>query len=310
MENTTLQWHPAFYAGMQIELMKESDNLIFENEDQLGTKPKEIDVLIIKKDSDKPIKKNIGQIFRKHNIVEYKSPADYLSIDDFYHVYAYACFYKTDTAKENQILAEDISISFVCSKYPRKLMKYLKTKRKYRVRYIESGIYYIEGDFFPMQIICTSRLTDEENFWLHNLTNELGTKEQAMQVMHRYENHTNENLYESIVNVIINANSETFKEVSGMCEALERIYDETLGEKYRKMYDEKYSKLYDEKYSKLYDEKYSKLYDEKYSKLYDEKYSKLYDEKYQEMVAKKEAELKQKDAYILELEKKLAMQTA
>ena len=78
-----LQWHPAFYAGIQIELEGEAENLIFENEHQLGTKPKEIDVLIIKKNPAVQIQKNIGQIFRKHNIIEYKSPEDYVSIDDF-----------------------------------------------------------------------------------------------------------------------------------------------------------------------------------------------------------------------------------
>lgn len=44
-----LQWHPAFYAGLQIEFEEESDKLSFKNEHQLGTRPKEIDVLIIKK---------------------------------------------------------------------------------------------------------------------------------------------------------------------------------------------------------------------------------------------------------------------
>ena len=44
-----LQWHPAFYADIQIEFEKERDKLIFENEHQLGRKPKQIDVLIIKK---------------------------------------------------------------------------------------------------------------------------------------------------------------------------------------------------------------------------------------------------------------------
>lgn len=29
-----LQWHPAFYAGIQIELEGEAENLIFENEHQ------------------------------------------------------------------------------------------------------------------------------------------------------------------------------------------------------------------------------------------------------------------------------------
>ena len=52
MSNSSLQWHPAFYAGVQIELCEEADQLIFENEHQLGTKPKEIDVLIIKKQSN------------------------------------------------------------------------------------------------------------------------------------------------------------------------------------------------------------------------------------------------------------------
>lgn len=57
-----LQWHPAFFAGIQIELQEESDNLIFENEHQLGTKPMGIDVLIVKKQVEKPIRKNIGRI--------------------------------------------------------------------------------------------------------------------------------------------------------------------------------------------------------------------------------------------------------
>lgn len=96
-EKHALQWHPAFYAGIQIEFTKEADMLVFENEHQIGTKPKEIDVLIIKKNDDIPIQKNIGRIFRKYNIIEYKSPVDYLSVDDFYLVYAYACLYKSDT---------------------------------------------------------------------------------------------------------------------------------------------------------------------------------------------------------------------
>ena len=88
-EAKMLQWHPAFFAEIQIELQEDAEHLIFENEHQLGTKPKEIDVLIIKKDKGRVIRKNIGRIFRQHNIVEYKSPLDYLSIDDFYKVYGY-----------------------------------------------------------------------------------------------------------------------------------------------------------------------------------------------------------------------------
>jgi hypothetical protein len=39
------------------------------------------------------IKKNIGVIFREHNLLEYKSPDDCVSVEDFYKVYGYACLY-------------------------------------------------------------------------------------------------------------------------------------------------------------------------------------------------------------------------
>ncbi len=292
MKNPTLQWHPAFYAGMQIELSDESANLIFENEHQLGTKPKEIDVLIIKKDSAIPIQKNIGRIFRTHNIIEYKSPTDYLSIDDFYHVYAYACFYKADTTHVNEISAEEITISFVCTNYPRKLIHHLKKTRKYEITTAEPGLYYIVGDFFPMQIICTSKLTDEDNFWLHNLSDHIHTKEQALKVMDKYEKHSNENLYKSIMDAIINANNTTFKEVGGMCEALRKLCEEIVEEQYKKLLDEKNATL-KEKDAAL-EEKDAAL---------EEKNAAL--EEKDAALEEKNAALKKKDAYILELEKRL-----
>ena len=59
-----LPWHPAFYAGIQIEFEEEAHKLTFENEHQLGTDPMRIDVLIIKKRTEENIQKNIGRIFR------------------------------------------------------------------------------------------------------------------------------------------------------------------------------------------------------------------------------------------------------
>ena len=42
-----IQWHPAFFAGIQIELANEAHKLTFENEHTLSTKPMLIDILII-----------------------------------------------------------------------------------------------------------------------------------------------------------------------------------------------------------------------------------------------------------------------
>ena len=203
---------------------------IFENEHQLGTKPKQIDVLIIKKESETRLRKNIGKIFRKYNIIEYKSPEDYISIDDFYQVYGYACFFKADTEKINEIKAEDITITFVCKRKPEKLIKHLQEERGLRLEEKE-GIYTIYGDFFPMQLLLTSELSKTENFWLHYLTDDLKTVEEANKILGKYEGHQKENLYKSVMNIIVNANRELFKEAKKVCEALQELMKEELEER-------------------------------------------------------------------------------
>jgi hypothetical protein len=80
-----IQWHPAFATAMMLELQEYCpDTLEIETEHQLTSKPLAVDILVIKKIRDTKISKNFAQIFKGHNIVEYKSPQDYISIDDFY----------------------------------------------------------------------------------------------------------------------------------------------------------------------------------------------------------------------------------
>jgi len=228
METTILQWHPAFFAGMQVELQWERRQLLFENEHQLGTKPKEIDVLIIKKDPNIPIRKNIGQIFKKHNIVEFKGPEDYLCIDDYYKVYAYACFYKSDTRTVNEIKTSEITISFVCRKFPRSFVKHLQ-KEGLQLEKKEEGIYYIKGDRFDMQLIVTSKLTKEKNFWLKNLTNDIKDPETIREIIAEFRKHEKDKLYRSLMDMIVRANKEIFKEEEDMmCDALRELYQEEI----------------------------------------------------------------------------------
>ena len=225
-EKRVLQWHPAFVAGLLIEFEGEEEKLLFESEYQLGTKPKEIDVLIIKRDADEPIEKNIGRIFRKHNIVEYKSPEDYLSVDDFYKVYGYACFYKSDAKLENGIPADEITISFVCKGYPYKLVKHLRKKRDLEIVRFDRGIYYITGDIIAMQLIVTSRLSKKQNFWLSNLTNDIKEPERVQEVAAEYQKHRGNKLYRAVMNIIVQANMERFKEGKDMCEAIIELFQD------------------------------------------------------------------------------------
>ncbi|MCI6004828.1 MAG: 3-isopropylmalate dehydrogenase [Blautia sp.] len=229
-ESEVFQWHPAFYAGLQIELADDSDNLIFENEHQLGTKPMEIDVLIVKKEKDLPVKKNIGRIFRMHNIIEYKSPSDHLSIDDFYKVYGYACFYKSDTGIADEVPVNEITITFVTEKYPVKLFHHLQKERGFLIEKPWDGIYYIKGDYIPIQILVTRQLSQKENLWLRSLTNRLEDPAGAEHLIEEYGKHKNNHLYASVMNIIVRANRKTFEGVNVMCDALKEIVMESMKE--------------------------------------------------------------------------------
>lgn len=224
-----LPWHPTFFAELQIELESEMENLIFENEHQLGTIPKEIDILIKKKNEAISIRKNIGRIFRKHNIIEYKNPEDSLGINDFYKVLAYTYLYKADTKEDEKIRIKDITVTFVVRRYPRVLTKHLKRNR-YLIKEQEPGIYYILGERFPIQLIVTSRLTDEENFWLKNLTNDIRKKEIIAQMIDEYEKHKEDIFYRSVMDIIVRANEKMFEEGNGMCDAMMEILKDRIEE--------------------------------------------------------------------------------
>lgn len=224
-EQPNFSWHSAFFAGLQIELEKEADQLIFENEHQLGTNPMEIDVVVIKKNSEVSINKNVGRIFKKYNIIEYKSPDDYLSIDDFYKVYGYTCFYKSDVPHVDMIKVTDMTISFVCYHFPRRLIQYLYTVERYETKYVERGIYQVVGDTISIQIIVVNQLSEEENLWISSLTNQLNDIDKAKRLVDIYNCNKKNPLYESMMDIIVGANPVVFEEVYGMCQALEEIKD-------------------------------------------------------------------------------------
>ena len=59
--------------------------------------------LIIKVKEGERIQKNIGRIFRKYNIIEYKEPGETLTINDFYKGYGDGCFYLSNIDLESDI---------------------------------------------------------------------------------------------------------------------------------------------------------------------------------------------------------------
>jgi len=64
---------------------------------------------------------------------------------------------------------DNITLTFVESRYPRELIKHLTEKRNFLVEETSPGIYIIKGDILPIQIINSRQLSGEENIWLKEL---------------------------------------------------------------------------------------------------------------------------------------------
>lgn len=136
-----------------------------------------------------------------------------------------------DTPRVNEIKPEEISITFVCSKYPRKLIKYL-ISQGHNVEKKEVGIYYVYGEKFAIQIVVNPTLSEERNLWLKNLTNEISDTASVEKLARAYESKKENTLYSSVMDILIRSNVAKFSEVKNMCEALKELYKEELEERY------------------------------------------------------------------------------
>ncbi len=226
MHDGKLQWHPAFSAVLRIELLDELDKIKIEDEHLLGKKPLQTDFLVVKLDGKQKIHKNIGQLFQKYNIVEYKSPDDSLSINDFYKVYAYACLYQSDTEKVMEIPPDEIGITFVCNHYPVKMLKHIQNTRGMTIKKCEQGIYELKGDPFPMQLIITHELTKEKNFWMQSLRNDLKSGGEIRNLIETYDKNKTQPLYQAVMDVILRANYKEVEVEKNMCQALMELFAE------------------------------------------------------------------------------------
>jgi hypothetical protein len=221
-ENSPNQWHPAATQAWALELYNYKNSLEFFPEFQLTTGSLSIDILIIKKVEDVVIKKNIASIFRKANIIEYKSPTHSVSIKDFFKVYSYAYLYISDY----EGIESELTITFISNRKPIKLFKYLEKEKKYMIEKKSNGIYYIYGDIIAIQVIESSKLSVEENIWLKELSNKLDM--QGFQKITGEIDKLGTNVrVKAYLQAILEANKELVKERGNMTQSLRRILEES-----------------------------------------------------------------------------------
>jgi hypothetical protein len=220
-----ISWHPAFYEAIQLELEQYKDALEFSYEYLLSSEPLRIDVVVIKKAKDVVIDKNIATIFREYNSLEFKSPTDYLSVEDLYKVFGYAYLY----ASLNKVPISSLTISFVESRRPRDVLVHLTEIWGCAIEERSPGIYIVKGDIIPIQIIDSRELSEAENIWLKDLDNELDAP-RINRITAEIARHSKAAQIKAYLDVIARANSTNFKEALKMSKStvtLEQILEET-----------------------------------------------------------------------------------
>ena len=204
-------WHESFYEALQYELYQYRAHLQFQSEYLLSKEALRMDALVIKKDKGVHIEKNIGRIFREHNIFEFKSELDSFSRRDYIKVFGYACLYSS----LEQVPDSEITISIVLTMFPRELVKYLENKRRMTVRDLGNGIYHVDGDVFPVQILVSKKLSPVDNVFLRNLRSNLSAEDisSVLELGKEYGIFSDKNVY---LDRLAKANLDTFREAMDM----------------------------------------------------------------------------------------------
>lgn len=231
-----IQWHPGFCAAAEIELRKNRNELEFHREYNLSKKPLQIDLLVIEKLEDVLIENEIGKLFRRHNIIEYKSPDDGLSIDDLFKTMGYAYLYKGMGEKVNAVPLEELTVSLFRDTKPVKLMKEL-TKYGFVIKKYTDGIYYIEGLVIPMQIVVIRELKSIEHPSLRILAKKITESDirNFAECVNQLTEPGDRQNADAVLQVSVLANQETYREARSdiNMNALRELFKDELEDKYK-----------------------------------------------------------------------------
>ncbi|MBO6113882.1 MAG: hypothetical protein J6P57_02375 [Lachnospiraceae bacterium] len=228
-----IKWHPGFYGCIEYTLKEYKHDLIFDREYELSKEPTKMDLLIIKKKNNVIIDNPIGKIFRKYNIVEYKSPRDELSIDDLYKTIGYTGLFKGYGKTVDEIKVNEMTISIFRHTYPRELFKSLE-KISARIEKKYSGIYYIYDIInIPLQIVVTKRLEKEKYAALRILTPNAEETEvrRFVKGINDLKDKDDKMNADAVLQVSVPSNQKLYQKIRGdgvMCEALKELFKDDI----------------------------------------------------------------------------------
>jgi hypothetical protein len=151
------------------------------------------------------VEKNTARIFKRINILEYKSPEDYFSVYDFYKVLSYTYLY----AAPNKTDTRDMTVSIIETRHPRDLFTYFEEENR-SVTATSPGVYVVGGYPVAVQVIESKKLPFEENLWLKGLSDDLSAAAGAIPGESRKRTAETG----AYIQVILSANKETIEEIT------------------------------------------------------------------------------------------------
>ena len=250
-EVTSIKWHPGFCSAMELEFLQYKDLLDFNREFPLSKEPLRIDLLMIKKIKDVVLDIDIGRLFKTYNIIEYKSPKDGLTIDDYIKTVGYAYLYKGLGATVDAVPLSELTATIVRDTEPTELFKKIKSEggsieEKY------PGVYYINGVVsIPTQFILTSSLSKDFHVCLRVLSNKASEDDikRFIEMTSAFTEPLDKQNADAVMNVSINANREVYdkirKENPFMCQALRELMKEEIQEEIQNAVQEAEKKAVD-----------------------------------------------------------------
>ena len=99
----------------------------------------------------------------------------------------------------------------------------MKGERGFTIQTAEAGIYYVEGDTFPVQILESKLLPQEKNLFLRNLRSNLSTNDvtKMAEAYKKLKSFEKKNVY---LDRLIQANQDAFEEAMTMSNVAKELF--------------------------------------------------------------------------------------
>ena len=188
-----------------------------------------MDGLIIKNPETPSIPSPIAKIFRQYNAVDYKGPSESMSVSNYFKALSYV--YSIPDYLNDPKAIDQITLTLVSHRFPRKLVQYLEKKFSSTsskiLEKVSNGIYYMYNNMIPVQLIVLSQLDPSEYLWLSCMSKKITEDTPLQELKQAYEPHQDDPLYQTIMDAIIRSNHSK-KGDAFMCDALYELFADQI----------------------------------------------------------------------------------